>query len=192
MPPPISSVSTLLEQIIDDLDFVGDFGAPKDRDEWLLWIFERLAQIRELLLHQQTGGRLLHEVRDAFRRGMGAMRAAKGVVHIDIAQAGELLRESRDRSLLLRRWKRRFSSSSTWPDSSCRAISVAMLAHAIRREGHIDRFAERVGRAACAADRRPAAGCTSDSACPWGGRGARPESPWPCGAARTRSSAAFP
>ena len=34
-------------------------------------------------------------MRDAFCRSMGAMRAAEGVVHVDVAETGKLFREGR-------------------------------------------------------------------------------------------------
>ena len=56
--PPMSSRSTLREQILDDLDLVRDLRAAQDRDERPLRRFERVAEVAQLLLHQQSGGRL--------------------------------------------------------------------------------------------------------------------------------------
>ena len=49
----------LAEQILDHLDLVGDLGAAEDRDERPLRRLERVAEILQLLLHQQPGGGLL-------------------------------------------------------------------------------------------------------------------------------------
>ena len=47
-------------------------------------------QILEFLLHQETHGGLLDELRDAGGRGMRAMGCAEGVVHVNaVAQFGE-------------------------------------------------------------------------------------------------------
>src|SRR5260370_37425224 len=47
----------------------------------------------QLFLHQETHCRFLHKFCDARRRSMRAMRGAKGVVHIKIAESRERLRE---------------------------------------------------------------------------------------------------
>ena len=67
----------LVEQVVDDVDFAGDFGAADDGDEGLLGRFERLAEVGDFLFHQQAGDGGLEEVRDAFSGGMGAMRASR-------------------------------------------------------------------------------------------------------------------
>src|SRR6266571_672237 len=47
----------------------------------------------QLFLHQETHCRFRYEFCDARGRGVGAMRGAKGVVHIKIAEFRERLRE---------------------------------------------------------------------------------------------------
>ncbi len=82
-----------VEQVVDDLDFVGDFCSADDGDEGLIGVGEGLAEVGELLLHEQAGGGDFDEVSDAFGGGVGAVGAAEGVVDVDIAEAGQLLRE---------------------------------------------------------------------------------------------------
>ena len=83
----------LAEQVVDDFDFVGDFGSAENRDEGPLGRFEGLAHVVQFFFHQQAGGGLLHEVSDAFGRGVGAMGAAEGVVDVNLAEAGQLFCE---------------------------------------------------------------------------------------------------
>ena len=47
-----------VEQVVDDLDLVGDLGAADDGDEGLVGFGDGLAEVVELLLHQQAGGGL--------------------------------------------------------------------------------------------------------------------------------------
>ena len=56
MPPPMIRAFTLVIRLLDDADFVADFGAAQDRDERLFGMLQCLAQIFEFLLHQQAGG----------------------------------------------------------------------------------------------------------------------------------------
>ena len=58
MPPPMRMASgrALFEQVVDDVDLVGDLGAADDGDEGLVGLGERLAEVGELLLHEQAGG----------------------------------------------------------------------------------------------------------------------------------------
>ena len=62
---------------------------------------QRLAEVRDLVGHQQAGRRLRHEVRDALGRGVRAMRRAERVVHVDVGERRQLLRERRVVLLLL-------------------------------------------------------------------------------------------
>ena len=54
-----------------------------------------MGKILDFLLHQETHGRLLHELRDAGRAGMRAMGRAERVVHINIAELRQRLRKRR-------------------------------------------------------------------------------------------------
>ncbi len=76
----------LFEQVVDDLDLVGDLGATDDGDEGLVRLHQRFAHVGELFFHQQPSCGLLDEVGDAFGGSVGAVRGAEGVVDIDIAE----------------------------------------------------------------------------------------------------------
>ena len=77
-------------QVVDDADLVADLGSAEDRHKRLLRMAERLAQVFQFLLHQQAGGVLLDEVGDAFGGSVGAMRRSERVVHVVVAELGEL------------------------------------------------------------------------------------------------------
>ena len=93
MPPPISSLSTRGKQVLDDVDLARHLRPADDRDERPLRVPERIAQVVELLLHEEARRRLRHELRDALGRGVGAVRAAERVVDVDVRQRRELLGE---------------------------------------------------------------------------------------------------
>jgi hypothetical protein len=82
-----------VEEVVDDLDLVGYLCASDDGDERLVRFGEGLPEVGQLFLHQQSGGGLLDVVRDALGGGVGAVGAAEGVVDVDVAERGELLRE---------------------------------------------------------------------------------------------------
>ena len=84
---------SLVEQVVDDLDLVGDLGSADDGDEGLVGFGEGLAEVGELLLHEQAGGGDFDEVGDAFGGGVGAVGAAEGVVDVDVAETGEFFGE---------------------------------------------------------------------------------------------------
>ena len=79
----------LVEQVIDDVDFAGDFGAADDGDEGLLGRFEGLAEVGDFLFHQQAGDGGLEEMGDALRGGMGAVGGAECVVDVDFGERGK-------------------------------------------------------------------------------------------------------
>ena len=91
----------LAHQVLDDADLVAHLGAAKDCDERLLRMRQRLAQIFQFLLHQQAGRALLHKMRDALGRGVGAMRRAESIVHVVVAELGKLPGEIRIVGFLL-------------------------------------------------------------------------------------------
>ena len=84
-----------LHQVFDDFDLVADFCAADDGDEGPRGIRDRFADVGEFFFHQQAGGGLLHETRDADDRRVSAMSGAKGVADEQaVAKLRELLRES--------------------------------------------------------------------------------------------------
>ncbi len=83
----------LVEQVVDHVDLAGDLRAADDGDKRPVGFGQHLAEEVELLLHQQAGGGLRDVMRDAFGGGVGAVRAAEGVVDVDVAERRELLGE---------------------------------------------------------------------------------------------------
>ena len=81
----------LAHQILDDGDLVAHFGSAQNGDERLFRMLQGFTQIAKFLFHQQPGGGLLHKLRNANRGRVRPMRGAEGIVHIDLAQLGELL-----------------------------------------------------------------------------------------------------
>src|SRR5690606_11425114 len=77
----------LVEQVLDQLDLVGDLGPAEDRQERPLGVLERLAEVLELLLHEQARG-ALGQV-DADHRGVGAVGRTERVVDIHVAELGQ-------------------------------------------------------------------------------------------------------
>ncbi len=72
-------LSTFAEQVVDELDLVGDLGATEDGEEGALAGFSRaLREVLELLLDQEAGG-LLWEV-NADHGAVGAVSGAESVV----------------------------------------------------------------------------------------------------------------
>ena len=85
----------LLQEVLDDLDLVGDLGAAENGDERPLRRFEGVPKIAKFLFHQQPGCGLADEMRDPFDRCVRSMRRAKRVVDIDVGHSGERFRELR-------------------------------------------------------------------------------------------------
>ncbi len=83
------------EHVLDDVDLVRHLRAADDRDERPLRRLERVAQIFQLLLHQQARRRRVQVVRDPFHRRVRPVRRAERVVHVHVGERRELLRERR-------------------------------------------------------------------------------------------------
>ena len=81
------------EQMVDHLNLVRDLRAAKDGDERLGRSGERLAHVVQLFFHEQAGDRMLHEVSNALSRSVCAVRGSEGIVHVNLAERGELLRK---------------------------------------------------------------------------------------------------
>ena len=94
MPPPITSVSTLLTRLPSRSILVETLAPPTIGDHRLGRRVQRLAQRLELGLHGAAGiGRQL--VAEAFGRGVGAVRGREGVVDVDVAELRQLRDEGR-------------------------------------------------------------------------------------------------
>src|ERR1019366_4385658 len=79
------------EQILDDSDFVADFGAAEDGDEGVLGVLQDATEILQFLFHEQPGSGFLHELRDAYRGSVSTMGGAEGVVDVELGKLGKLL-----------------------------------------------------------------------------------------------------
>ena len=82
------------DEVFEQLQLGRDLGAPDQRNHGALRVVQRLAERLELGLHRAARiGRQL--AREAFGRGVGAMRGRERVVHIDVAELRKLIGESR-------------------------------------------------------------------------------------------------
>ena len=102
---------------------------------------ERLAEVGDFLFHQQSGNGGLEIVRNALRRSVRAVRRAEGIVHVDLGQRRQRFRESRIVGFLFR------VEAQVLEQQHLARLELARhlfgnLAHAIRREGHVDAIAE--------------------------------------------------
>ena len=90
------------EQRPDDVDFSRDLRAAEHRDERTFGIRQQLAEVFELLFHQEAGDRWLEQMRDRFGGRMRPVRRAERVVDVEIAQRGKRLGKLRIVFLLAR------------------------------------------------------------------------------------------
>ena len=129
--------STLAEHVLDDLDLVRHLGAAEDGDERSLRRFEDVAEILQLLLHQQAGRRAPDVVRDPFDRRVRAMRGAEGVVDVLVGERRERLGERRI-VLLFLRMEPQVLEQYDAPARPCTCCHRArrVVAHAIVGERH--------------------------------------------------------
>ena len=118
MAPPTRIASTLRQQGLDQVDLAGDLGAAQHRDERPLRMIERLAEVLELLFHQEAGDRRLEQVRHRLGAGVGPVGRAEGVVDVEIAERGEDARPARGRSSPRPAWNRVFSTTAMPPRGS--------------------------------------------------------------------------
>ena len=90
----MTSACDLGDQVFQEVELGRDLGAADDRDHRPLRLLERLAERLELGLHGAAGvgGQ---QAREAFGRGVRAVRGRESVVDIDVAELGQLLDEGR-------------------------------------------------------------------------------------------------
>ena len=131
----------LVQQVVDHVDLAGDLGAADDGDEGPVRLGEHLAQEVQFFFHQQAGGRLCNEVGDALGGGVGAVRAAEGVVDVEVAQFGELLGEGGIVGLLFR-MEAQVLQQQRLPGLQLARHLLGDLADAVGREGHVLRLVE--------------------------------------------------
>ena len=94
MPPPMISESAHLQQRVDHAELVGHLGPAEDHDERPRRIGAQRQQHLDLALQQPAGGRR-QELRRADDRGVGPVRRAEGVVHVQVLAVDQLLHERR-------------------------------------------------------------------------------------------------
>lgn len=82
------------EEVIDQLDLVGDLGAAKDGEEGTLGVLQGLGEVLEFLLDEESG-RLLGQL-DADHGAVGAVGGAEGIVDVDVSQGSQSLAELGD------------------------------------------------------------------------------------------------
>ena len=92
-------------------------------------MLERVAEILELLLHQEPRDRRLEQVGDGFGRRVSAMRRAERIVDVKIAEGGE--RRGQLRVVLL------FTRDEAGVLDECHAAArqASRSSHALRRIG---------------------------------------------------------
>ena len=148
----------LRKQVLDDVDLAGDLRSAEHRDEGALRRFEGAAEIGEFLLHQEAGDARLQEVGHPFGRGVGAVRAAEGVVHVEVRGRSEAARELGIVLLLLGDGSGDSRGGARRRRASRATASRDGRAHAVVGEG------DRRGRATPRAAPRPDAGSAPDRA----------------------------
>jgi hypothetical protein len=85
----------LLEQVVDQRNFVRDFRPPENGEQRAFGIIEYFVKSDQLLLHQKTG-RLVGQ-RDADHGRVGAVSGTEGIVHEHVTHFGETGAESFNR-----------------------------------------------------------------------------------------------
>ena len=80
----------LLEEVVDNVQLIGDLRTAEDGDERAGRIGQSLAHDGHFLLHEEAADRG-QIVRHAGRGGMGAVRRAECIVHKDLRQRSQLL-----------------------------------------------------------------------------------------------------
>ena len=83
----------LVEQVLDDLDLVGDLGPAQDRHEGALRRLQDALEDLDLALQEHPGHRG-EVLGDPDHRAVGAVGGAEGIVHEDVAEARQGRRES--------------------------------------------------------------------------------------------------
>ena len=74
----------LAQQVLDDLDLVRDLRAAEDRDERAVGLLHRVAEVLQLLLHQEAGRAFADGADDAVHRRVRAVGRAERVVHVEV------------------------------------------------------------------------------------------------------------
>ncbi len=92
--PPSRICVHLRQQRLDQVDLAADLGPAEHGDERPLRLVQRLTQVAELPLHEKAGDRRLQDPGDGFGARVGPVGRAERIVHVEVAQRGELLGQS--------------------------------------------------------------------------------------------------
>src|SRR5210317_2509689 len=74
----------LVQQVLNDSNLVADLGSADNSNKRMVRVGKGQAQVLDLFFEQEAGGRRLQILGDAYRRCMGAVSCAEGVVNVDI------------------------------------------------------------------------------------------------------------
>ena len=95
MPPPMMMRVHLGQQVGDHVDFAGNLGPAQDGHIGPGWVSDHPAEIVEFFRHEIAGGTLLEEPCHPLGGRVRPVGGAEGVVHVEIAELGQLPREGR-------------------------------------------------------------------------------------------------
>ena len=84
---------SLTHEAVENLDLVGNLGAPHDHDERTGWILKLVDEILELLFDEETHRAGAEIFGHASGGGVGAVGRAEGVIDVEVAERSELLGE---------------------------------------------------------------------------------------------------
>ena len=87
----MSRKSGLVEEVVDELDLVGDLCTAEDGEERARRIVEHLVECLEFLVHEETSSALRKF--NTSHRGVVAVSGTESVVHVDISELGEACAE---------------------------------------------------------------------------------------------------
>ena len=145
MPPPISSLSALVEQVVDHAQLVGDLRAAEHHDVRALRVDRQPPEYVDLRGHQLPHG-VREQLGDVVDRRLLAVHHAEPVGHERVGQLGQLARRTRSAissSLLVSPGlNRTFSSTATCAVLEPRDGLGGALTHGVGGEG--DRAAEQL------------------------------------------------
>ena len=96
MPPPMSTVSQTLDELVDHAELVAHLAPAKDGHERAVRVGEHARERLDFTREQHARVRR-QERRNARRGRVRPVSSAERVVHKDVAKRGELARELRDR-----------------------------------------------------------------------------------------------
>lgn len=166
MPPADDEGVDLLEEVIDDVQLIGDLRTAEDGDERAGRIGQSLAHDGHFLLHEEAAdsGQI---VRYAGRGGMGAVRRAECIVHKDLRQRSQLLGQL---GIVLRL---ALHEADVLQQHHIAVLQGSGLGLGILTDdvlGHHDGLAEQLAQAV-RNDLQDSSASTRPSACPYGSKG---------------------